>query len=454
MTFTCKINRGPKFSLICMLIMTSAFFFTEIVVGYSTNSTALVADSFHMLSDVVSLVVGLVAVIYSNKTSKTNTYGWARAEVLGALCNAVFLLSLCFSIVIEAIQRLVEVEPITEPLLVLGVGSAGLAINLIGLLLFHEHAHGHNHSHGHSHDSHDVKNEHSHDHDDDPEGEPKVRVTAAKRGHLNMKGVFLHVLGDALGSVVVIISALIVNYVQDSWRFYVDPVMSLFIALIIVCSTLPLLKQSAYILLQRPPAHINADELESRLTKIKGVVSVHDLHIWQLSSNQAIASAHLTMHSEDDFGETAHRLRHVFHEAGVHSLTLQPEVYPCKKGMSVCGISDCQYLKEEVHQLLPSMLEEIKNNENADAECTENVSFTEYKCCTPPSEHSDNSPIHTISTTSSQICKFSCVSDDCAAFMCCDGVRSRKESTVLGEDNPVYGTGPLMSVVESVSIRL
>uniref|UniRef100_H2XKK7 Zinc transporter protein n=1 Tax=Ciona intestinalis TaxID=7719 RepID=H2XKK7_CIOIN len=436
MTFTCKINRGPKFSLICMLIMTSAFFFTEIVVGYSTNSTALVADSFHMLSDVVSLVVGLVAVIYSNKTSKTNTYGWARAEVLGALCNAVFLLSLCFSIVIEAIQRLVEVEPITEPLLVLGVGSAGLAINLIGLLLFHEHAHGHNHSHGHSHDSHDVKNEHSHDHDDDPEGgeieiyynskistelynrspaavkhgipsyptilyingntEPKVRVTAAKRGHLNMKGVFLHVLGDALGSVVVIISALIVNYVQDSWRFYVDPVMSLFIALIIVCSTLPLLKQSAYILLQRPPAHINADELESRLTKIKGVVSVHDLHIWQLSSNQAIASAHLTMHSEDDFGETAHRLRHVFHEAGVHSLTLQPEVYPCKKGMSVCGISDCQYLKEEVHQLLPSMLEEIKNNENADAECTEN------RCCTPPSEHSDNSPIHTISTTSSQ----------------------------------------------------
>uniref|UniRef100_F6RX15 Zinc transporter protein n=1 Tax=Ciona intestinalis TaxID=7719 RepID=F6RX15_CIOIN len=348
MTFTCKINRGPKFSLICMLIMTSAFFFTEIVVGYSTNSTALVADSFHMLSDVVSLVVGLVAVIYSNKTSKTNTYGWARAEVLGALCNAVFLLSLCFSIVIEAIQRLVEVEPITEPLLVLGVGSAGLAINLIGLLLFHEHAHGHNHSHGHSHDSHDVKNEHSHDHDDDPEGgeieiyyKPKVRVTAAKRGHLNMKGVFLHVLGDALGSVVVIISALIVNYVQDSWRFYVDPVMSLFIALIIVCSTLPLLKQSAYILLQRPPAHINADELESRLTKkIKGVVSVHDLHIWQLSSNQAIASAHLTMHSEDDFGETAHRLRHVFHEAGVHSLTLQPEVYPCKKGMSVCGISD------------------------------------------------------------------------------------------------------------------
>lgn len=141
-----------------MLFMTSSFFLVEIVVGYATNSMALVADSFHMLSDVMSLVIGFFALRYSKRNQRTerNTFGWQRAEVLGALVNAVFLIALCFSILVESLKRIVETEAINDPVLVLIVGVAGLLVNVIGLVLFHRHGHGHSHGgsgHGHSHAS-------------------------------------------------------------------------------------------------------------------------------------------------------------------------------------------------------------------------------------------------------------------------------------------------------------
>lgn len=151
---------GKTGSVLSMLFMTSSFFLVEIIVGYATNSMALVADSFHMLSDVLSLVIGFFALRYSKRSQRTerNTFGWQRAEVLGALVNAVFLIALCFSILVESLKRIVEPELIHNPILVLIVGVAGLLVNVIGLFLFHGHSHGHSHGgggheHGHSHGS-------------------------------------------------------------------------------------------------------------------------------------------------------------------------------------------------------------------------------------------------------------------------------------------------------------
>ena len=147
---------GKTGSVLSMLVMTSSFFLVEIIVGYATNSMALVADSFHMLSDVLSLLIGFFALRYSKRSQRTerNTFGWQRAEVLGALVNAVFLIALCFSILVESLKRLVETEEIHNPILVLIVGVVGLLINVVGLILFHKHGHGHSHGgggHGHSH---------------------------------------------------------------------------------------------------------------------------------------------------------------------------------------------------------------------------------------------------------------------------------------------------------------
>ncbi|ENN76168.1 hypothetical protein YQE_07306, partial [Dendroctonus ponderosae] len=121
---------GKKCRLLSMLILTTFFFFVEIVVGYITNSMALVADSFHMLSDVAALVVAFVSVRMSPKKWSKNTFGWARAEVLGALVNAVFLVALCFSITVEACKRFIEVETIHDPQLLVVVGGIGLLVNL------------------------------------------------------------------------------------------------------------------------------------------------------------------------------------------------------------------------------------------------------------------------------------------------------------------------------------
>lgn len=144
----CEPNRAR---LLCMLSLTFSFFIVEVVVSRVTSSLSMLSDSFHMLSDVIALVVALVAVRFAEKTQSTkkNTFGWIRAEVMGALVNAVFLTALCFTIVLEAVERFTDPHEIKTPVVVAGVGAAGLLINLLGLCLFHGHAGGgHGHSHG------------------------------------------------------------------------------------------------------------------------------------------------------------------------------------------------------------------------------------------------------------------------------------------------------------------
>ena len=153
----CLLSRKTAF--ISMTFLLSSFFLTEIVVGYITNSMALIADSFHMLSDVASLIVGYLALRYASIEAPRDryTFGYVRAEVIGALVNAVFLVALCFSIFIEAMKRLFLVEGIEDPLLVFAVGAIGLIVNAFGVFLFHQQGlqHGHSHGgHGHSHGGH------------------------------------------------------------------------------------------------------------------------------------------------------------------------------------------------------------------------------------------------------------------------------------------------------------
>ena len=123
---------GKKCRLISMFGLTASFFIVEIVVGHLTNSMALIADSFHMLSDIAALIIAFVSVRMAPKSWDKNTYGWARAEVLGALVNAVFLVALCFSITMESLKRFYEPEEIHDPVLILVVGTMGLVVNLLG----------------------------------------------------------------------------------------------------------------------------------------------------------------------------------------------------------------------------------------------------------------------------------------------------------------------------------
>lgn len=206
--------------LVSMIVLVGVFAVAEFALGIVTGSLAILADAFHMISDVMGLVVGLVAVrLASRPRSSTQTYGFKRAETIGALVNGVFLLAVVMFIVVDAVERFVEPPVLKDPLLIIGVGCGGLLVNLIGLALFSSNAtlrKAGGHSHGHAHV------------DDD-------------RPHrsANLHAVFLHVLGDALGSVGVILTGLVVYFVEAEWKYYADPAFSVLLGLLIAKTSVP-----------------------------------------------------------------------------------------------------------------------------------------------------------------------------------------------------------------------
>ncbi|KAI0030644.1 cation efflux protein [Vararia minispora EC-137] len=492
------MSRSARITL--LLSIDILFFLLEIIVGYAVGSLALVADSFHMLNDIVSLVIALYAI---KLTSQINTdtrysYGWHRAEILAALINGVFLLALCFSITMEAIERFFSVPEVGNPRLVVIVGSFGLASNLLGLFLFHEHSHGHSHAHGNEDDhskpasvqssrgaskaasiastpdivlpvdpvtasrptlafpqSHSHSHSHSqslpaissrrtrsphssrrirdrsesysslyghpaatraslvqtaanmaediaadlaqgrntpapehrrtgsglarplpateshtsfadtahhlHEADEDAvsdtptehspllsqpppvavaNGHPHPRSQSQSHGSMNMRAILLHVLGDALGNVGVIATGLIIWLSTWPYKFYCDPLISLIITAIIFHSALPLVRSTSFILLQGVPSEISFDKVRDDILAVDGVLSVHELHIWQLSESKIIASVHVTASRRIDFMPVASDIRRVLHHHGVHSSTIQPEYHDASQN----GVPD-EHLK-------------------------------------------------------------------------------------------------------------
>jgi len=316
-----------------MMSLTTFFFFVEIIVGYMTNSMALVADSFHMLGDIAALVVSFLSIKMSPKKWSKNTFGWARAEVLGALVNAVFLVALCFSITIEACKRFIEEEHIHEPKLILIVGVIGLLVNTLGLGLLYQHGGGHSHSTViANHDKNDNENNSFMFQDQVRSPAPPVPKKKIGHGHshdpsqMNMRGAFLHVLSDALGSIIVIISALIVWQTDWKYKYYMDPALSLVLVILILHSVWPLLRESALILLQTVPTHIQIDAIQRKLLeKVDGVLAVHEFHIWQLAGDRIIASAHIRCQNLSEYMKIAEKVKEFFHHEGIHSTTIQPE---------------------------------------------------------------------------------------------------------------------------------
>ena len=341
-----------------MLVLTSSFFFIELIVGLSIESLSLVSDAFHMLSDVIALIVGFVALrLAKTNASNENTFGYSRAEVVGALVNATFLLAMCFSIILESIHRFID--PVSETLgentsLLLWVAVIGLAINVMGLFIFgHGHDHSHGHSHGHSHD--DTEHVEMTAMDDIETGEVEEKENRKslkpKITNMNIHGVFLHVLGDALGSIAVIISSAAIRWSDSPNRFYADPICSVFITLIILASTLPLLKQSILILLQSVPKSIDLNLLSNALSELPGVIAIHELHVWQLNHTKIVGSLHVVCDRQSDFNHLSMRMKLLCHEYGLHATTIQPEFVNEKDHTKqfeatncvepLCGSSDC-----------------------------------------------------------------------------------------------------------------
>lgn len=350
-----RTQKGNEVKLLFMMVLSFSYFIVEIVVGYMTNSMALVADSFHMLSDVIALVIAYVSVKMSGRKWSTNTFGSARAEVLGALINAVFLFALCFTIVVESIQRFAEPAGIKSPIFVLAVGGFGLLVNVIGLFMFYNSGDHHGHSHGgHSHVKKTKKTEQKEDNQThskktdpmDAQWSPvtsevpstEVTVTcndlhdnhhhheATSASQMNIHGVFLHVLADALGSVVVVVSALIIWLVDWEYENYIDPTLSILLVILICFSTWPLFTESSRILLQNVPGGMSVQNLELKILKeVEKPIMIHNLHVWQLTGNEIIASIHVIHDGDIESTPLLQKITDILTREGIHSITVQLE---------------------------------------------------------------------------------------------------------------------------------
>lgn len=310
--------------LICMATLTLVFAVGEIIAGVLVGSLAVLADAFHMVSDLIALVVGYVALRVSGRTNtKSMSYGWSRAEVIGGLINGVFLLSVTVFIVLEAVTRFIEIPEIKDPVIMIIVGGAGLAVNVIGLIMFAGHAHvGHSHGHPHGH-SHGGHKGHAEEGAAAPDGEkeaPKRKVT-----NLNLHGLFLHVLGDALGSVIAIIVGICIKFIRPNWKFYLDPILSLVISVVILNTSVPLVRSCVKILMQGVPDNVDLEQLLGELQKVEGACNVHDLHVWQLTMKSHVGTVHIACRKDTDFMSLAGRVKRILHKHNIHATTIQPE---------------------------------------------------------------------------------------------------------------------------------
>lgn len=322
-------------NLFFFLLLNLSFAFVELAYGIWTNSLGLISDSFHMFFDCTALLAGLIASVISRwGRNERFSYGYGRAEVLAGFVNGLFLVFIAFFILSEAVERALHPPEVKHERLFI-VSVLGFFVNLIGIFVFHHGSaaghghshggHGHGHSHGHSHDhSHGhthMNGGHNHSHDSGCSAkEGKLEVSTSKI----MEGVFLHVLADTLGSVGVIISAILIH--QFGWML-ADPVCSIFISILIFFSVIPLLKDSVGILMQRIPVGLerNVHIAYQRVNQMDDVFSIQDPHFWALSSNMWIGTLRLLVAPTADTHKILSQTHHIFMEIGVKQLYVQIE---------------------------------------------------------------------------------------------------------------------------------
>jgi cobalt-zinc-cadmium efflux system protein len=273
---------GDRRRLTWVLALTAGVMVAEVVGGVVGRSLALLADAGHMLTDVAALGLALLAARLAHRpASPERTFGLIRIEIVAALVNGAALLAITAWIVVEAVRRL-GAPPEVRPDILLGVASLGLAANLVAAVVLHR-------SHSHS---------------------------------LNVRGAYLHVLGDLLGSVGAVIAGGVI--LLTGWRA-ADPLISIAISLLILHGAWRLIRESVDILLEATPRHIALSEVHTRLVSIPGVSGVHDLHVWTLTTGMVAMSGHAVVTDPADGQRVLQEAQARMDELGIRHSTVQIE---------------------------------------------------------------------------------------------------------------------------------
>jgi cobalt-zinc-cadmium efflux system protein len=256
------VREGNKKGLAIALSITAGIMLLEFMGGLFTNSLALLSDSGHMLSDASSLALSLVAMWFATRPASSNkTYGFYRFEILAALFNGVTLFLIAGFIVYEAVQRFIEPPTVSSGTMMF-IAAVGLVANVLSAFA--------------------------------------LMSKGDVEGNVNLRSAYIHVIGDALGSVGAIVAG-IVMYFFD-W-YIADPIISVVVALLILRSAWGVVKHTIHILMEGTPITIDQQAVKSTLEEINGVINVHDLHIWTITSGIDSLSCHLLVEDDED-GQT------------------------------------------------------------------------------------------------------------------------------------------------------
>ena len=299
------VSAEERHALWIALALTASFALVECLGGWLAGSLALLSDAGHMVTDVAALSIALVAQrIARRPPTHRASYGYARAEVLAAFSNALLMLLVVVWISIEAVRRLLAPTPVAG-WAVIGVATAGLVVNLVCAWLL---------SRGRS---------------------------------LNARAALVHVLGDLAGSIAALVAGAVVA--ATGWM-PIDPLLSLFVALLILRSTWLLLKASTSVLMEGVPAHLSYEDIGRALTRVKGIAAVHDLHVWQMSSERCALSAHLLIADPAAWPEILAAAQRVLAQRfGIDHVTLQPSWHSPPPGKRVIPLAPAADNKPGVH---------------------------------------------------------------------------------------------------------
>ena len=270
-----------------VLALSLSFLAVEVAAGLLTGSLALLADAGHMLTDVAGLILALIAMKFAERPpSPRRTYGYHRVEILAAMTNGLVLLGVAGYILLEAFERFSRpAEVASVPVLV--VATVGLVVNVAGALLLH----------------------------------------SGSRSSLNVRGAYNEVLADAVSSVGVIVGAAVMTL--TGW-YWVDPLVAVLIAIFILPRTLTLLREAVQVLLEGTPRDVDIAAVRGAMEAVDGVKTVHDLHVWTLTSGVHALSAHAILQDGAAHGEVLAALRHrVTHGFPISHVTVQIEERCC-----------------------------------------------------------------------------------------------------------------------------
>lgn len=272
------------------IALNSIFVLVEFVAGLISNSMALISDAGHNLSDVASLALALGAFkLIGIRATKKYTYGYRKASILISLLNAIILLIAVGSIGYESIYRFFSPQPVQSNTII-WVAAIGIVINALSALLFRRN----------------------------------------KEDDLNIKGAYLHLMVDALVSVGVVVSGVIISFTQWYW---VDPFISLIIMIVIVAGMWNLLRDSLSLSLDAVPKNIDLETIRNTALKLAGIKDIHHIHVWAISTAENALTAHLVLNdsiSHEEISKLKNKFKHELEHLGIQHATLETEIAECQ----------------------------------------------------------------------------------------------------------------------------